>query len=53
MFLATGDIAPINGEYDVLTHNGENIGKVLLKKGDVLPPLQSATHHYQIDYTTN
>ena len=47
--LSSGEIAPKTGVYNVVSHSGKCIGTVRVKKGDRMPPTQSANNHFEID----
>ena len=47
--LNSGEIAPKTGEYNVIASNGRRIGTVHVKKGDRMPPTQSANNHFEIN----
>lgn len=39
--LYSGELAPKTGDYDVYAETGELIGRVRVKKGDKLPPVEN------------
>ncbi|MDE6398490.1 MAG: hypothetical protein K2L51_04125 [Clostridiales bacterium] len=47
--LSSGEIAPKTGEYNVVSANGKRVGVVRVKKGDRMPPTQSANNHFEIE----
>ena len=47
--LSSGEIAPQTGVYNVVSSNGRQIGTVHVKKGDRMPPTQSANNHFEIN----
>ncbi len=47
--LSSGEIAPKTGEYNVIAEGGRCVGTVHVKKGDRMPPTQSANNHFELD----
>lgn len=47
--LSSGEIAPKTGEYNVVSAGGKRVGTVHVKKGDRMPPTQSANNHFEIE----
>lgn len=47
--LSSGEIAPKTGDYNVVGSGGRVVGTVHVKKGDRMPPTQSANNHFEIE----